>query len=494
MAGIDDINRKKTYSAIEGGGSLVVAYRLANKKVLIVGGGNVAAQRIVSAKIADARVTVIAPAEGLNEEVRFRIDNKEVEWVDRRFQDLDLDDCDMVLTALDDHSESLRIGELCRARRIPVNVADVPSMCDFYFMSQHRDGPVQIAVSTNGQGPKLANMIRTTVASALPPNIGEVVSRMGKLRAMVRKWEPAIENSDKRMSWVTRVCEQWGLEKMTKLMTINEVDEEAVYAKLKIYFEKNEVPPMSVIFPSSNQQPSIALIGAGPGDPELITLKAARYLREADLVVSDRLIPQAMLDRVEGELRIARKTTGKSDPAQEELLEWCMEGLRKGQRVVRLKIGDPLVFGRGGEEILWFRERGFEPELVPGVSSALSAPLAAKIPVTMRGITDQVIITTGRGTKGSMPDLPAYNSTRTLVVLMAVGRAADLRKILQESKGYPPECPVCWIENANCPEERVIVGTVNCMDSLVDEYSIVAPSVLVVGNSVAALDKKEILK
>ncbi|KAI9275478.1 tetrapyrrole methylase [Phascolomyces articulosus] len=480
------------YQPIEGGGSLVVAYRIADKNVLIVGGGNVASQRIKSAKIADAKITVVAPAQGLNDEVQYRINTNEVVWIDRPFQDADLDNADMVLTALDDHEESLRIGHLCRERRIPVNVADVPPMCDFYFMSQHRDGPVQIAVSTNGKGPKLANMIRTIVSEALPSNIGMVVKYMGELRAKVREWEPAIENSEKRMGWVTRLCEQWGLQQMDRLTTIQ--DYEAFYTKLRPYFEKNEIPSIDdVLAPisssSSTKQPSIALIGAGPGDPELITVKAQRYLKEADLVISDRLIPQPMLDLVEGELRIARKTQGKSDPAQDELLEWCLEGLNKGQRVVRLKIGDPLVFGRGGEEILWFREKGYEPELVPGISSAFSGPMAAGIPVTMRGVSDQVIVTTGRGTKGSMPDLPDYGSSRTLVVLMGVGRASDLKTILVDQKHYPQECPIAWIENANCPQERVIVGTVANMDTLVQEQSIVAPAVLVVGNTVCALSK-----
>lgn len=481
-----------TYPIIQGGGSLVVAYQVGNKKVLIVGGGNVAAQRIVSTRTADARVTVVAPSAGLNTEVKARIEQKEVAWIDREFEDSDLDDCDMVLTALDDHDESLRIGHLCRERKIPVNVADVPPMCDFYFMSQHRDGPVQIAVSTNGKGPKLANMIRTRIAAALPENMGETVECMGELRAQVREWEPSMDQANKRMGWVTRVCEAWGLDNMAQLATVQ--DKEAMYQRLRACFEKDQVPSLDEVLEKSSPgdsnrvgKGSIALIGAGPGDPELITVKAQRYLKEADLVVSDRLIPQAMQDLVEGELRIARKTTGKSDPAQDELLEWCQQGLQKGQRVVRLKIGDPLVFGRGGEEILWFRERGYEPELVPGISSAFSGPMAAGIPVTMRGIADQVIITTGRGTKGAMPDLPVYGATRTLVVLMAVGRAEDFRKILQEEKQYPGECPACWIENANCPTERVVHGSVSDMADLVQSHGIVAPAVLVVGQAVQAL-------
>ncbi|KAL0092295.1 tetrapyrrole methylase [Phycomyces blakesleeanus] len=477
-----------SFTPIQGGGSLVLAWRTAQKKILIVGGGNVAAQRIVSVRTADAHVILVCPAQGLIDETRYRIENKEVTWIDRNFVDSDLDGMDMVLTAMDDHEESARIGHLCRSKRIPVNVADVPPLCDFYFMSQHREGPLQIAVSTNGQGPKLANMIRTKIAATLPKDIGKTIEKMGLLRAKVREWEPAIENSGKRMGWVIRCCETWGLETMSKLNELKGKEEENLYKVLEEYFKKNEVPPTSLVFPSS---PEIALIGAGPGDPELITVKAKRCLLEADLVVSDRLIPQQVLDLVQGELRIARKTTGRSDEAQEELLEWCLEGLKKNQRVVRLKIGDPLLFGRGGEEILWFRERGYEPVMVPGISSAFSAPMAAMIPVTFRGVSDQVIITTGRGTKGSMPDLPEYGSTRMLVVLMAVGRAVELRQMLLE-RDYPLTTPICWVENANCPEERVVLGILETMASVVVDNNIKAPAVLIVGKSVDVLTRDNV--
>ncbi|KAI8887068.1 tetrapyrrole methylase [Backusella circina FSU 941] len=479
------------FQPIQGGGSLVVAWQTNSKKVLLVGGGNVAAQRIVSLKMSDADITVVCPEEGLIDEVRYRIEqSKEVTWVNRTFVDSDLEEADMVLTAMDDHEESLRIGHLCRSKRIPVNVADVPPLCDFYFMSQHRDGPLQIAVSTNGKGPKLANMVRQTVAKALPDKMGDTIDRMGELRAKVREWEPEQKQSGKRMSWVTKVCEAWGLKNMTRLNDLATKEEtESAFDKLKEYFLKNEIPSINDIVPviDTKKTPRITLIGAGPGDPELITIKAKRYLEEADLVISDRLIPQQILDTVTGELRIARKVTGKSDEAQQELMEWCLEGLKNNLHVVRLKIGDPLLFGRGGEEIIWFRERGYEPELIAGISSAFSAPMAANIPVTFRGVSDQVIITTGRGTKGSMPDLPLYGPTQTLVVLMAVGRASELKQMLLDRK-YPADVPICWIENSNCPEERIIFGKLETMASVVEEHGIKAPAVLVVGKSDAVLN------
>ncbi|KAI8991485.1 tetrapyrrole methylase [Mycotypha africana] len=479
---MSEASNKPKYEKILGGGSLVVAYQIANKKVLLVGGGNVAAQRIVSLKIADARVLVVSPEKGLNEEVKFRIDNGEVEWINRQFIDSDLDNIDMVLTAMDDYDESFRIGQLCRDRRIPVNVADVPPLCDFYFMSQHRDGPLQIAVSTNGKGPKMANMIRVAAAKALPENMGNATEMMGKLRAKVREWEPSMKNSGKRMTWITSICEKWGIEGIGRLNEIKtKKEEEAFFDKIRECFIIGAIPDID--------SPRITLIGGGPGDPELITVKAHRLLQEADLVVSDRLIPQQILDLVTGELRIARKTTGKSDEAQEELMQWCLQGLKQGLHVVRLKIGDPLLFGRGGEEIIWFREHGFEPELVPGISSAFSAPMAAKIPVTFRGVSDQVIITTGRGTKGAMPDLPDFKRSQTLVVLMAVGRAPELKQLLLD-RHYPRTLPVCWIENSNCPEERIVFGQLQDVDTLVTDHNIKAPAVLVTGNAVESIPAK----
>ncbi|OZJ06032.1 hypothetical protein BZG36_01122 [Bifiguratus adelaidae] len=463
----------------------ILALDIHGKRVLIVGGGKVAADRIVSVGIADAEITLVCPREGLNDEVKHRIDTGIVKhYVDRGFQESDLDSQDMVLTAIDDHELSVHICHQCRARRIPVNVADVPPMCDFYFMSQHRDGPLQIAVSTNGQGPRLASMIRKSIAASLPDNIGRIVQETGKLRQQVRRWDPEFSASNKRMSWMSRICDQWDWIGLAQLVGLTESDRLFAYRQLEQCYRDDRIPRVQDVFSSIDSPASvdksrtaqlsslhidrteqhlatsiakkntIYLVGAGPGDPELLTLKAKSILETADLVVSDRLIPSQVFDMVKGELRIARKTEGKSDPAQVELFEWCLEGLAKGQSVARLKIGDPFLFGRGGEEVLEFREKGYEPILIPGISSAFSAPMVANIPVTHRGVADQVIITTGRGYKGSLPDIPDYTSMRTLVVLMAVGRAQELREMML-SKGFPSGTAVAWIQNANCPEERI---------------------------------------
>ncbi|KAF1952378.1 siroheme synthase middle domains-like protein [Byssothecium circinans] len=212
---------KSPYPEIQGGGSLILAWQVRNKKVLVVGGGEVAAGRIVNILNADAKVTVVSPRAGLNDEVAFRVDQKQVEFVDRKFEPSDLDGVDMVLTAVDDPEASTQIYKLCQEKKIPANIADVPPECDFYFGSVHRDGPLQIMVSTNGNGPKLANIVRRQIASNLPHNIGLAVQRVGMLRRKLRKIAPTPDEGPKRMQWMSKICERWTLDELCDMTEEN---------------------------------------------------------------------------------------------------------------------------------------------------------------------------------------------------------------------------------------------------------------------------------
>lgn len=150
---------------------------------------------------ADARVTVVSPRERLDPEVAYRIRQGQVDYVERKFEPTDLDNVDMVLAAVDDPEASTQIWKLCKERNIPANIADVPSECNFYFGSVHRDGPLQIMVSTNGKGPRLANIIRRSIADNLPENAGEAIMKVGRLRQMLRNVAPDPEEGPRRMSW-----------------------------------------------------------------------------------------------------------------------------------------------------------------------------------------------------------------------------------------------------------------------------------------------------
>ncbi|CAZ86001.1 unnamed protein product [Tuber melanosporum] len=237
------------FPPVQGGGSLLLAWQVRNRKALVVGGGNVAAGRILNLLNADAKVTVITPSTGLHPEVHHRILKRQVTHIDRSFQPSDLEgpDIAMVLTAIDDPQASTQIYTLCKQKRIPVNVADVPPECDFYFGSVHRDGPLQVMVSTNGNGPKLANIVRKQIAETLPTNLGEAIVKVGSLRKRLRKVASACSEGPKRMEWMTKVCETWSLE---ELCDMDEDDMDNLlshYAENKVitYKELRGIPPPS---------------------------------------------------------------------------------------------------------------------------------------------------------------------------------------------------------------------------------------------------------
>ncbi|KAF9138060.1 hypothetical protein BGX30_009638 [Mortierella sp. GBA39] len=575
---------RSSIDPIRPGASLILAWQIKHKHVVIIGGGFVAAGRLVNVLEADARVTVICPDnEELSETVRQHLEDhsQTTRLVPREFQDSDLttpfgehmftnvspkasstltqeghpiatttttleltlsqdeplDDVvsgpavDMVLSAIDDIPLSTHIYNLCKRLRIPVNIADVPPQCDFYFCSTHRDQSLQVAVSTSGKGPKLANLVRRHIADHLPNRVGEAIEQVGILRAKLRKMAPGPEVGPKRMGWMSRVCEQW---RMEDLATLEEKSMEIVLSGFKdnVVFSYDQVQAKIADAESTEAEtekieskvttaagdltaehtitkdtpaqktPRLVLVGAGPGDPELLTLKAARLLEEADLVVADRLIPMEVIDLAKGEVRIAPKkrtvltveqksstadqetlsTATTSDNIQDQLNEWCLQGLREGKTVVRLKQGDPFIFGRGAEEILFFREHGFDAEVVPGISSALSAALSANVPLTHRGSSNQVVITTAQVKGGRLSDnFPVYDAQKTVVVLMGVGKAKEISEMMQTDLGWPANVPAVIVENAHCANERAMDATLSTLAQVVEEQKAVPPSVFVIG-------------
>jgi uroporphyrin-III C-methyltransferase len=458
-----------TPAPIEGGASLMVAWRLQGCRVLVVGGGPMATERVRAVLAADGQVVLVSPT--VPRELRQRSARGELVWHPRRWQPTDLDGISMVLAAPDSDSELL--ARAARARHIPVHVADKPELCDFWFPSVHRDGPVQIAVSTNGTGPALARRLRERLTAALPHGVGEAARRFGQLRRALREVEG---EASARMAFLAQVASSWAWDRLSRLED-REVSELASRYRAGLPAQTARPP----------RRGRIRLVGAGPGDPELLTLAAARALEEADLVLADRLLPDAILARVRGELRIARKPPGGAQEGQDELDRAGIEAARAGLDVVRLKCGDPFVFGRGGEEILEYRAAGLEPEVIPGVTSALAAPLAAGIPATLRGWADRVVIATGQGGQGRTPTLPPFDPSATVLLLMAVGLLPELPARLSEL-GWPLDWPAAIVERGTHPDQRVERTT---LAGLALVQSVRAPAVIVLGRVTSALVREE---
>lgn len=223
-----------------GGGSLIVAWRLKDKRVLIVGGGDVASGRLESVLAADANITLIAPKDGLHTRTKFLIDRcSQITYHDRIFRGPeDLRNVDMVLTAIDDVEASRQICTMCRDQKIPINVADIPPSCDFYFGSQIRRGPLQVMISTGGNSPKLANIIKTKIEESLPDKVDEAIEKVGVLRTRLRKHAPGVGGklSTRRMRWMTQLCDTWTFENLASL------DDEAMENLLVHGWENNVVP------------------------------------------------------------------------------------------------------------------------------------------------------------------------------------------------------------------------------------------------------------
>lgn len=236
----------------------------------------------------------------------------------------------------------------------------------------------------------------------------------------------------------------------------------------------------------------ITLVGAGPGSPELLTLAAHRALAAADVVICDKIGSPELhtLIKPGAVLKIAEKIPGNADAAQAELNAWGVDALCRGQRVVRLKVGDPYLYGRGGEEWAFYRSQGYTPDVIPGVSSALLAPLVAGIPVTHRGAANSVLITTGQGRGGTFPALPPFDPQRTLVMLMAVGRIPTLAPDLS-ALGYPLDTPVAIIERAAHPDERTTLTDLTRLAGDAAAVGVTSPAVLVIGKVVHAQKDEE---
>lgn len=244
-----------------GGGSLLIAWQLREKRVLIVGGGEVASQRVESILAADAYITILSPEKGLHPRTKHFIDSRfdRVTYYDRRFTGpAELRNMDMVLTALDDVNRSREICELCRKEKIPVNAADIPDSCDFYFGSQVRDGPLQIMISTNGNGPRMASLIKTKIQKALSGREGEAIVKVGELRAQLKERAPGVGGAvgRKRMRWMTDLCNTWSMEDFTLL------DDAMKKKLLDEGWEKDKVPTLEEV---GGRRPPVANVAPTSG-------------------------------------------------------------------------------------------------------------------------------------------------------------------------------------------------------------------------------------
>lgn len=331
----------------QGGASLMIAFQCKNKKVLVIGTSPVAASRVLAGLEADAQVYLVGSLDSMCSELLYRKECDQVQWLGPHYAPEQLTDMDLVFVCLSHRDHCTQIANDCRSRRIPVNVADMNELCDFFMTSTYRDQSLQIAVSTNGQASKLSNRIRRHIAASLPAHLGDAVRRVGLLRQKVRQSDPSQSASNRRMKWLAQICEYWSMDRLAKLSDRDMEDLLEAYHRDEGYESLGTagrlaslgVPPRLAAAATRQEEGRITLVGAGPGDPDLLTCAALKAIEQADLVLADKIVPEKVIALVKCELKIARKFPGNADAAQEEFNEIALQALKQGKNVVRLKQG-----------------------------------------------------------------------------------------------------------------------------------------------------------
>lgn len=521
--------------------ALLTAQNCRDNVHLIVGAGPVAASRCNKSLEVGARPILVAPE---NDDLHFtlvkHIEDGTAQWTRKEFEEQDLrtlgrEEVDNVVDAVfvttgPKHPLSIQISALCKRLRVPVNVVDAPQLCTFTLLSTYSDGPLQIGITTSGRGCKLASRIRREIATILPRDFGAAVDRLGTIRrkiweedklaqiqensqldddeeesenqkhtfnTLVKEVEPAPEIArTRRMRWLSQICEYWPLK---RLASITDEDISGILNAYRRNSQSHHESVQEAVAALKTRKGTITLAGSGPGHASMLTMATHEAIQNAHYILADKLVPAEILELIPRRtpVHIARKFPGNADAAQDEMHELALAAMKEGKEVLRLKQGDPYLYGRGAEEVTFFRERGYQVRVLPGITSALSAPLFAGIPVTHRAVADQVVICTGTGRKGAAPDPPSYLKSKTVVFLMALHRLDSLMKSLTEveesssttRKVWPPETPCAVIERASCPDQRVIRSTLSHVCQAVEAEGSRPPGLLVVGAACEVLHK-----
>ena len=442
---------------------------LASRRVVVVGGGPVAASKLEALLAAGADVTVVAP------EVRPEIERPGVRVVRRPFEDADLDGAWWVVAAAP-KVVNRQVLAAAEARRVFVNAVDDPDHATAYLGGVVRRQGVTVAISTDGRAPALAGLLREALDAWLPGDLDEWMSAADEAR---RTWKAQGVPMEQRRPQLLEVLNRL----YTDRRQTEHRDTEAPSARGNEFLGVSE-PRCSVgdegRFAKTGH---VSLVGAGPGDPELWTVRAVQRVKEADLVLYDALVDVEALRRTtRAQCFCVGKRARRDSVPQETIHRLMIRAAKQGKRVVRLKGGDPFVFGRGGEEALALAMAGVPCEIVPGVTTAVAAPELAGIPVTHRGIASAFLVLAGHTSEAVDNTLRSVRpNSVSMVILMGVGARADLASRLM-AHGWSAETPAAIVCAASTPDAWTWTGALAHMGAAAPPAGLAG--VLVIGEVV----------
>jgi uroporphyrin-III C-methyltransferase / precorrin-2 dehydrogenase / sirohydrochlorin ferrochelatase len=438
---------------------LPIFIQLQDKPAVVVGGGRIATRKVDLLRKAGARIQVVAPQ--LSEELRNLANTGTIEHIDASFAPKQLDGAALVIAATQLKDVNSAVSRAARVRHVPVNVVDDPQLSTFIFPAIIDRSPVLVAVGSSGHSPVLARRVREQLEALLPARLGALARFVGDRRKEVQH---ALPPQQRRPFWERIIG---GIVGSRVLAGQESGIDEAFRQELK----------------GSAATGEVYLIGAGPGDPDLLTLRALQLLQQADVVLYDRLVSDAVLERArrDAERVYVGKEAGDHHLAQERIHELLLHYARQGLRVARLKGGDPFIFGRGGEEMEVLQKHGIPFVVVPGITAALGAAAAANIPLTHRHLAQSVTFTAGHALDDATVDWSSLTKPHhTVVFYMGVAQLPRIVERLLQS-GASADLPVAIVERATLAEQRIVRGTVETIVGLASQAQLSPPALLIVG-------------
>lgn len=440
-----------------------------NKPCLVIGGGVIASRKVNMLCKAEADITIVAP--NICQELESLCEKADITTHSREFCDADIKDQALIIAATDNKSLNKHISQLAKQNNILVNVADDFKQGDVVLPSVIDRDPIQIAVTTGGASPVLARLLRRNLERCTPSAYGSLASLVEKYRQSATE---AITDDDSRRRFWEEVL-QGPIAEMVLAGKLS-VAEEALQKKLTT---KDFI---------NNDTGEVYLVGAGPGDPDLLTFRALRLMQQADAVVYDRLVSDQIMDlvRKDAEKIYAGKQRANHALQQESINHLLVRLAKEGKRVLRLKGGDPFIFGRGGEEIETLMDEGIHFQVVPGITAAAGCASYSGIPLTHRDHAQACIFVTGHlrdGTVNLNWKMLAH-ANQTIVFYMGLH---GLNIICQQltKHGLSADTPAALITKGTTPDQRVLIGDLSSLPNLVVAQHVQGPTLIIVGSVVS---------
>ena len=443
-----------------------ISLKLQQQPCLIVGGGHIAYRKALLLAKAGAKIDVLAPE--IDDSLLQLVQQSHGQYVQDVFSSSTaLRHYRLVIAATDNNRVNQQVFAACEAENVLVNSVDDPPHCRFMVPAIIDRSPLVISVASNGTSPVLSRQIRTQLESSIPHGMGKLAEFSGQWRAAVK--QKIVNPEERRIFWEELYASP--LKEQVFNDNLDAANQSIQHALVEWQTPKGEV----------------YLVGAGPGDPELLTLKALRLMQQADVVIYDRLVSAPILElcRRDAEKVYVGKARSNHAVPQEGINALLVKYAQAGKRVCRLKGGDPFIFGRGGEEIQELYEAGVSFQVVPGITAASGCSAYAGIPLTHRDYAQSVRFLTGHLKEGS-PELPwseLVYEHQTLVLYMGlVGLESICEKLI--AHGQRADMPVALISKGTTPEQKVVVGTLADIASKVAQHHIQAPTLTIIGEVV----------